>query len=206
MKHMEIEYKWQANTPRAFSRAKQVLAKLCGAVTEKKLHIQDTYLDDNLRRLSQKRIALRVRCTDGKWEATYKTRTQLKNGKAVRKEHTILLPHCTTSAQAISQLQRKKKWQGLDVSNVQPQFTITNLRTVFQFSFDGAELELALDNVRLHVCGRQVLFKEIELELKRASSKSLDRFARAFEQQTKLKRANFSKVKTAETLLQWWKK
>ncbi len=206
MKHMEIEYKWEANTPRAFSRAKQVLTKLCGTVSERKLHIQDTYVDDAQRCLSEQHIAMRVRCTDGKWEATYKTRTQIKNGKAVRKEHTISLPHCSTQAQALAQLQRKKKWQGLDVSNVQPQFTIANLRTVFQFSFDGAELELALDNVRLHVCGRQVLFKEIELELKRASSKSLDRFAHAFEQQTKLERANFSKVKTAETLLKWWKK
>lgn len=206
MKHMEIEYKWEANTPRAFSRAKKVLAKLSSAATGKKLHIQDTYLDDDKRRLSQQRIALRVRCTDGEWEATYKTRTQLKNGKAVRGEHTIFLEHCSTPAQAILQLQRKKKWHGLDVSNLHAQFSITNLRTIFQFRFDGAELELALDNVRLHVCGRQVLFKEIELELKRGSSKSLDQFARAFEQQTKLERANFSKVKTAETLLQWWKK
>ncbi len=206
MKHMEIEYKWQANTPRAFSRAKKALAKLGGTAVENKLHIQDTYVDDDKRRLSRQRIAMRVRCTDGKWEATYKTRTQLKNGKAVRTEHTIPLTQCTTPAQAILQLQRKKKWQGLDVSNLHVQFSITNLRTIFQFHFNNAELELALDNVRLHVCGRQVLFKEIELELKNGSNASLDQFAHAFEQHTKLKRADFSKVKMAETLLKLLKK
>ena len=205
MKHMETEYKWEANIPRDFYRAKQTLTNLCGEIPSQKLHIKDTYLDDPQHNLSKQRIALRVRNTDGKWEATFKTRTQIKNGKATRREETLSLT-AHTQAQAIAQLQRKKTWKGLDVSRLRKQFEIKNTRTIFQFVFDGANVEMALDKVCVCVCGRQVSFKEIELELKHGSSKSFDRFAKLFSQQTQLKRATFSKVKTAETFLKLWKK
>lgn len=205
MKHIETEYKWEANTPRAFYCAKQTLTDLCGQIPSQKLHIKDTYLDDAQHNLSKQHIALRVRNTDGKWEATFKTRTQIRNGKATRHEETLSLT-ARTQAQAIAQLQNKKKWKGLTVSVLYKQFEIKNTRTVFQFIFDGANIELALDKVCAYVCGRQVLFKEIELELKRGSSQSFEHFANLFSQQTKLKRATFSKVKTAETLLKLWKK
>ena len=108
MKHMEIEYKWDANTPRAFARAHHALTDLCGPLTPHMLHIRDTYLDDAKQSLAKQLIALRVRNTDGKWEATFKTRTQIKNGKAVRQEETLPLPNVKNFSQALRTLAQKK--------------------------------------------------------------------------------------------------
>jgi len=206
MKHLEIECKWEANSPRAFSRAKAFLMQLGGKVTSKKLTIKDTYLEDNWGHLAAQKIALRVRNTDGKWEATFKTRTEIKNGKAVRREENLPLPQAKNVAQALSLLAQKKRWCGVDVRQLNPTFTLANKRTIYEFDYDGATLEMAQDNVTIYVLGRQVKFKEIEVELKKGDAEKLEKFALALTRTTKLKRAKISKVKTAETFLKFWGK
>lgn len=206
MKHLEIECKWDANTPRAFSRAKAFIAKLGGKVTSKKLAIEDTYLDDKAGNLAAQKVALRVRNCAGKWQATFKTRTEIKNGKAVRREENLPLPRATNLTQALNLLAQKKKWCGLHVAQVTAKFTLANKRTTYVFDYDGATLEMALDNVSIYVLGRQVKFKEIEVELKKGDAEKLEKFAAVFTRNTKLKRAKISKVKTAETFLKFWKK
>ena len=170
MKHLEIECKWEANSPRAFSRAKAFLMQLGGKVTSKKLTIKDTYLDDNLGHLAAQKIALRVRNTDGKWEAAFKTRTEIKNGKAVRREENLPLPQAKNVAQALSLLAQKKRWCGVDVRQLNPTFTLANKRTIYEFDYDGATLEMAQDHVTVYVLGRQIKFKEIEVELKKGKN------------------------------------
>ena len=201
MKNLEIEYKWQAQTPRAFSRARRVLTKLCGSVRFEKLNIQDVYLDHAEADLSAQKIALRVRNTDGKWEATFKTRTQLKNGKATRQEATLPLPNVKNIKQALQILAQKKKWKGICLIGVEPVFKIKNKRTVCLFKYDGTCLEMALDNVTIYALRHSLKMKEIELELKRGKQEALDKFATIFSQQTQLLQAKNSKVKTAEKFL-----
>lgn len=204
MKHMEIEYKWDANSPRAFYHAKRALQNLCGPIPAQTLHIQDTYLDDEKHSLSKELIALRLRNTDGKWEATFKTRTEIKNGKAVRREETLPLPAAKKLAQAVQALVQKKSWQGIATINLKVQFTLTNRRTLFSFNYQGSQLEMVLDRVLILVAGRKVYMQEIELELKHGNTQTLDQFAKLFSQQTKLPRTKISKVKTAETLRKLW--
>lgn len=206
MRNMEIEYKWDGNTPRAFARAQQFLAQLDRAVLPKYLKIKDVYLDHASGDLSAQKIALRVRNTDGKWEATYKTRTEIKSGKAVRREETLPLPGVTHLAQALRVLTRQKKWGPIPLTGLEEKFSLVNKRTLYVFNYDGAKLEMALDEVCLHVLGRRVAFKEIEVELKKGTSQTLDRFAFVFSKRTHLKKAKISKVKTAETFLKFWKK
>lgn len=206
MKNVEMEYKWNANVPRAFTRARRALTKLVGAHTETRLHITDTYLDHTDENFAKQRIAFRVRNTGEKWEATFKTRTEIKNGKAVRREETLPLPSVKNLTQALHVLQQKKTWKGLRVTNLQPQFVLKNKRSACEFNFEKSRLEMALDEVTIFVCGRQVNMKEIELELKQGSVKSFEKFARAFAVQTKLDAMKMSKVKTAEALLDLWKK
>ncbi len=203
---MEIEYKWDGNTPRAFARAQQFLAQLDRAVLPKYLKIKDVYLDHATGDLSAQKIALRVRNTDGKWEATYKTRTEIKSGKAVRREETKKLSGAKNLTQALRKLAQQRKWGELDVTGLEVKFALVNKRTLYVFNYDGAKLEMALDDVRLHVLGRRVAFKEIEVELKKGTSQVLDQFAFVFSQRTHLKKAKISKVKTAETFLKFWKK
>ncbi len=206
MKHLEIECKWDANTPRAFSRAQDFLRGINPKITSKQLKIKDTYLDHATGDLATQKIALRVRNTSSKWEATFKTRSEIKNGKATRREENLPLPRVKNLTQALQFLAKQKKWYGVDVTGLEVKFTLANKRTVYGLNYDGSTLEMALDDVTLFVVGRQVKFKEIEVELKRGKSEGLDKFCRAFSQQTKLKRAHISKVKTAETFLKFWKK
>ena len=206
MKHLEIECKWDANSPRAFQRARKALTNLCGPITPRLLHIRDTYLDDAKESLVKKFIALRVRNTDGKWEATFKTRTQIKNGKAVRREETLPLPNVKNFKQALRALTQKKSWKGINTTALASRFTLNNKRDVYEFTYQGARLEMALDKVTIYVLGRRVHMQEIELELKRGKSEALDQFAQHFFEQTKLAHAKISKVKTAEMLYKLWKK
>ena len=206
MRNLEIECKWQANAPRAFACAWRVITSLSKYTVPRQLHITDVYLDDALQNLAAQKIALRVRNTNGKWEATYKTRTEIKNGKAVRREETLALPGVKNLRQALQVLARKKLWGKLNLTGLEAQFTLVNKRSVCVFDYDGAELEMALDDVCLYVLGRQVKFKEIEVELKRGAPAALDRFARFFTHETELPRAKISKVKTAQLLLNLWKK
>lgn len=205
MKNLEIECKFDANTPHAFTRARKFVTDSVQLVAVKTLHITDTYLDHLQRDLAAQQIALRIRNTDGKWEATFKTRTEIKDGKAIRQEETLLLASAKNRRQALQQLAEHRYWQGVDVTALVPQFTLVNRRTVLLFNYKNATLEMALDNVTLHLLGRQVKFKEIEIELRRGARQALDNFTQLFKQQTRLKPAIMSKVKTAETLLQLWK-
>ena len=204
MKHLEIECKWDGNTPRAFYKACQFLMQLNTKITSKKLQIKDTYLDHANADLSAKKIALRVRNTNGKWEATFKTRTEIKNGKAVRREETLPMPRVHNLKQALQFLAQQKNWKGIHTTCLQIKFVLSNKRTVHTFDYDGATLEMALDTVTLYVLGRQVKLKEIEVELKRGPAGKLDQFSATFARATKLKRVQISKVKTAETFLKFW--
>ena len=187
-------------------RARRFLQKLNIPAKPRLLHIQDAYLDHANRDLAKQKIALRVRNTDGKWEATFKTRTQIKQGKAVRQEETLPLARVKNIQQALRFLAQKKRWKQLDVRALETQFLITNKRVVYGFTFDGEKLEMALDDVTLHVAGRQLKMKEIEVELKGNNVHALDHFIKQFVRETKLKRMQISKVKTAEKLLAMWKK
>ncbi len=206
MKNFETEYKLDANTPGAFARARRFLQTVNSKVKPQLLQIKDTYLDHATRDLAAQKIALRVRNTDGKWETTFKTCTQIKQGKAVRQEETLPLLRVTNLKQALHFLEQKKRWGPLDVRGLQVQFSISNKRTVYVFDYDGEQLEMALDNVTLCVRGRQLKMKEIEVELKGKNEAALEHFIKQFVCATQLKRMQISKVKTAEKLLAMWKK
>jgi len=206
MKNVEMEYKWDANTPQTFGRAKRALHNLVKVKKTALLHISDVYMDHADLQFAKQCIAFRIRNTEGDWEATFKTRTKIKNGKAVRREETLPLVHVQTLQQALEQLAARKEWKGLDVKNLVAQFALKNKRTLYEFDFKKTRLEMALDDVTILVCGRQVKMKEIELELKQGRVENFETFARLFVAQTRLLPMQMSKVKTAEVLLNLWKK
>ena len=115
MPNIETEFKWDSNSPRAFARVLSAVRQVPSVrlSAPRVLHICDTYLDTPERFFEQNKIAFRVRNTDGVWEATYKTRTEVKNGRAVRREESLPLPGIKNLAQALSFLADKKKWDKL---------------------------------------------------------------------------------------------
>ena len=200
MKNVEIEYKLDANTPRAFEKVRRFLKSFVH-VAGTDLHIQDVYLDHANNDLSKQKIALRLRNTDGKWEATFKTRTEIKQGKAVRREETLPLVHAHNLPQALAQLGAKRTWKGLRVTELIPRFVIKNKRTIYDVIYQKSKLEISLDRVTILAAGRQLKMKEIEIELKAGLPVMLDQFVQVLMQHTKLKRTINSKVKTAQCLL-----
>ncbi len=204
MKNMETEFKWEANAPRAFAKMLAAARKNARVSTPEKLQITDVYLASQDGSFEKEQIAFRVRNYSGKWEATFKTRTEIKNGKAVRREETLPLVGVRTVSDALTFLNAKKRWKGLCVANLKPIFQIRNKRQIWCVAVKGAEGELSFDDCQIGVCGRQVLMKEIELEAKRGSTKKLEELAAVLTQQSGLNAARVSKVKTAAALLKLW--
>ena len=206
MPNIETEFKWDSNSPRAFARVLSAVRQVPSVrlSAPRVLHICDTYLDTPEHFFEQNKIAFRVRNTDGKWEATYKTRTEVKNGRAVRREESLPLPGIKNLAQALSFLADKKKWDKLPLTGLKMLFALWNKRTSYDILFNGVEAELSLDNFMICVCGRRVLMKEAELELKKGLPDTLDELARQITQASGLAYARVSKVKTATALLALW--
>lgn len=200
-----MEFKWDGNSPRAFYKMRRALQSCADVDSPEKVNITDTYLDDEKNSLSAQKIALRVRCENKKWEVTFKTKTEIKNGLAVRKEETLKLKNVNNLREALSFLHRKKIWEGIDTSSVFPRFTIKNKRTVFDVKFQKSIAQAACDDFEIFVCGRVVKMKEIELELKKGTLNDLQILAQLITQKSDLKIVKNSKVKTAETLLKLWK-
>ena len=206
MPNIETEFKWDSNSPRAFARVLSAVRQVPSVrlSAPRVLHICDTYLDTPEHFFEQNKIAFRVRNTDGVWEATYKTRTEVKNGRAVRREVSLPLTGIKNLAQALSFLADKKKWDKLPLTGLKMLFALRNKRTSYDILFNGVEAELSLDNFMICVCGRRVLMKEAELELKKGQPDTLDELARQITQASGLAYARVSKVKTATALLALW--
>lgn len=204
MKNMETEFKWDANAPRAFARLLRAVKASARVEDVRRLHIRDVYLDHADRSFEDNKIAFRVRCVNGTFEATFKTRTEIVNGKAVRREETLPLPGATNIAQAMALLNRKQTWHGLNVAGLVKRFEIRNRRQARNVFFDGAAFELAFDTCDILVCGRVVKMKEIELELKCGAAEKLDALAALLSRESGLPAMKCSKVKTACALLVLW--
>lgn len=207
MKNMETEFKWDGNVPRAFVRMLRAANASADKISPcQNLKIKDIYLDHADRSFEAQKIAFRVRSTDGAFEATFKTRTEIIDGKAVRREETLPLSGVTNLTQALEFLKCKKTWKGLCVSGLSPRFEIRNRRQTRAVFFDGAEFELAFDSCEISVCGRALKMKEIELELKRGTAEKLDALCALLSRASGLKAMRFSKVKTACALADLWGK
>jgi len=206
MKNLEIEYKWEANAPRAFAEMLKAVKnlKIVRLSRPQKLSICDVYLDHPDYSFEREELAFRVRNTGTQWEATFKTRTEIVDGRAMRREETLPLPGVKNAPEALEKLNQKKHWCGLNVTQLVPLFEIHNQRTIYQLTWRKNQAELALDNCMVHVCGRKVCFKEIELELKKGSAEQLTLLAEELSGESGLAAAKISKVKTAVMLRELW--
>ena len=204
MKNLETEIKWDADTPRAFWRMLSAVKKQipAGEITAKNiLRITDVYLDHADHRFEKEQLAFRVRHFQNVWEATFKTRTQLVNGKAVRREETQRLRGVKNLTEVLEKLSAQKTWKKLSLTGLQPLFTIKNKRMVRQIFQPKFQAELAFDTCTIIAGEKRAPRKEIELELKRGNAAAFEEFAACLSRTSGLSRAKTSKVKTAVLLL-----
>ena len=206
MKNLETEFKWECENPLCFTQAVRVMRALGKMSAPVNLTICDTYLDHADEQFSKQKIAFRVRNVNRRWEATFKTRSEVKNGKAVRREETLPLPNVKNLAQALSLLARKKTWKNLNVRDLQKQFVLKNKRRIFNVTYQKCQAELALDRFSVLVCGREVKMREIELERKHGSQKDFEALAVLFTARSGFAVVKNSKVKTAYLLRKLWSK
>lgn len=204
MKNLETEFKWECSAPSDFVKAVRVMRTLGKLSAPANLSICDTYLDHADEQFSKQKIAFRVRHVSHRWEATFKTRTEVKNGKAVRREETLPLSGVKNLPQALLFLTRKKTWKNLDVRDLQKQFVLKNKRRILNVRYKKCQAELALDKFSILVCGHEVKMREIELELKRGSQKDFEALALLFTARSGLTFVKNSKVKTAYALRRMW--
>lgn len=201
---IETEFKWRATAPADFDKMLSAVRTLTGRALPpvQILHISDAYADTPDEALSAQKIAMRVRCTDGAYEATLKTKTQLENGKAVRREETLPLPGAHTHREALVALRSRGTWQGVDVAQLEFKFYIQNNRRVYTLVQAGAIYELALDEVEITAGERRQNMLEIELELKAGPTEDFCVWAQKLGEISGLKAPEYSKVATATAL---WK-
>ena len=206
MKNFEIEYKWSAAEPRSFYKMRRAMAGAGIAATSQTLHLRDVYLDTPSGELGAQKIAFRLRSTNGAWEATFKTKTEVINGKAVRREETLPLPAARSFRHALRLLHEKKRWKGLVLEGLATQFEIRNRRVLHLIKQPGFSAEISFDNCNIVVGKQRVIFKEIEMEFKRGRIKSFEQTVRLLHLKSGLKFSKCSKVKTAISLLKANKK
>ena len=205
MKQTEIEFKWEANVPRAFWRMRRALQKTKVQMAPTQIcQITDTYFDNSFNDFERNQMALRLRCCNQHWEATLKSRTKIINGKAVRSEDTWDLPKVKNLKQSLDVLRHKKSWEGCDIQNVHPLFMLKNHREIQQIKSKNWQAEISFDNCEILVCGRRIFLKEIELEFKKGDIASFEQYARQLTRNSGLNKARVSKVKTACSLLKLW--
>ena len=200
MTHIETEFKWEANTFHAFQKMRQAAEELGKLSAPDQVFICDTYMDHTDGQFARQNIAFRVRNIGARWECSFKTKTDLKNGLAVRQEETLALP-VKNVHQASAFLTRKKTWQGLNVENLRPTFSLVNRRTIHMLKTPQVQAELAYDAVQFLICGRIVKIWELELELKKGTPKALQALAQKLTEKTGLPLAKISKVETAQAIL-----
>ena len=205
---IECEFKWKARTQEDFSRMLQVVREHFPGLVNGPLAVlnEDFYLDTPQGVWSAHNTALRLRCANGRFEATAKSQTKMVDGKAVRKEETLPLPAAANITQALKMLQGKGAWLGFPVEKLEIVFTITNHRRIYNLTDANAVYELAFDDCILSVSGRQIELKEIELELKTGDEKIFSSFAGVLKQKSGLNAPEKSKVESARALLEDEKK
>ena len=161
---IETEFKWRAAAAADFDKMLSAVSTLTARAMppEQILQILDAYADTPDEALSAQKIALLVRCSDGAYEATLNSKTQLENGKAVRREETLPLPGAHTHREALAALRSRGTWQGVEVAQLEFKFYIQNNRRVYTLVQADAIYELALDEVEITAGERRQNLLEIE--------------------------------------------
>ncbi|MBR3899077.1 MAG: CYTH domain-containing protein [Elusimicrobiaceae bacterium] len=202
MSHIEKEFKWAVQNIADFETFLTALRRVVKEpLAEQQLLITDSYLDNPSAALSAQKVALRIRQVGDCFEATMKTRSQLQQGLARRKELSLPLSSAVDLPTALEQLQSIKTWEGIGLENLAVKFQIKNCRRAYAFTYEDALCEAALDEYQILAGGKTLLCREIELELKSGAEQTLQTLIDILTQRSGLAPAKISKVATAEKLL-----
>ena len=199
----EKEMKWDASRRGDFNLFLAALEYAVGPLPLfADLAITDYYLDNEKGDFSARRMALRIRRQKGRYEATLKGRSALKNGLARRVELTKPLACARSFSSALRALQRESQWEKMPLYNLRVRFVLRNRRRSYKVRFGNSLCEASLDRYVIFAAERRLARKEIELEMKGGTEKDFLRLVRLLTQRSGLPFVRVSKVASAEKLLQ----
>lgn len=199
---VELEYKWQADTPGVLRRFVQALYQSEARVSApQKWRLTDHYLDTDSWELSRRKIAFRIRRMNGSYELTIKTRSRLHNAVARRQEKTYTLQYIHSKQGALQYIYQSPIWQNITNQSPVIRFSIYNQRISYIIRYRTSIWEASLDNYLIKAAGKTQRRKEIELELKKGTEKEFHKFAKQMIQLAHLQPVKKSKVASAEALL-----
>ena len=161
--------------------------------------LANCYYDTPQQALKQARIALRVRRVGNQWIQTLKTAGQVDaNGISTRGEWEWELP----TSQLNTELARGQLPAQIDVAKLKPLFTTDFKRTAWLIDYQGALIEVALDQGEIFAAPKRAPISEVELELKSGETRGLLALAELLKSEIELKVSTVSKAERAQRLLE----
>lgn len=167
----EIELKLRVQSADV-PRLRAALTQLAGDVRARQSKLTSHYFDTPQLTLLQAGAALRVRRVDRKWLQTLKGGGAVQGGMHIREEQEWPVARPLPD---LSKLQPKAL--GLPWHEIAPQlvpvFSTVFQRSIWQISYQGSEIEAALDCGAVHADAQQEAILELELELKAGQPSAL---------------------------------
>jgi len=195
--HIEREYKWEAFDRNDFSVFLSALKNSVKIVSSEEKLLEDFYFDSPDKYFSSSKTSARIRKEKNNFTLTLKKDSPLQNGFASREEkETRLKARDLTAALKEAQIILGKK--------LLPVFSLTNEREVYHVK-SAFTAEVCFDSFTINLKQGKLAMKEIEMEFKSGGEEAFRRAALRITDDTGLKFAEVSKVKTALAALEFYK-
>lgn len=163
------------------------------------LMLANCYYDTPQQELKQARVALRVRRAGNQWIQTLKSAGVVDaNGMSTRGEWEWELSSSELNV-ALAQVQLPSK---INAAELKPVFTTDFKRTAWLVDYQGACVEVALDQGAIFAAPKRVPISEVELELKSGDTNGLLALAELLKGEIDLQVSTVSKAERAQRLLE----
>ncbi len=163
------------------------------------LMLANCYYDTPQQELKQARVALRVRRAGNQWIQTLKSAGVVdSNGISTRGEWEWELP----SSELNIDLAREQLPSQINGAALKPLFTTDFKRTAWLIDYQGACVEVALDQGEIFAAPKRMPISEVELELKSGATSGLLALAELLKGEIDLQISTVSKAERAQRLLE----
>lgn len=160
--------------------------------------LANCYYDTPSQDLKRARIALRVRRAGSQWIQTLKTAGSVDaNGISTRGEWEWELPSSELNTHLVLEYLPAQ----IETAALRPLFTTDFKRTTWLVDYEGASIEVALDQGEIFAAPKRVPISEVELELKVGDKSGLLALAEVLQASIDMQVSTVSKAERAQQLL-----
>ena len=169
---------------------------------EPEMRLQNDYYDTADHLFQQEKMGVRVRGNNGRFEQTMKTHGKVSGGLHERAEYNVALDGAEPDLRLFPGDVWPEGWQIEQVNdNLQRQFSTHFVRTAFDVEWDGACVEVVIDEGEASTGKNSSPIHEIELELKQGEVSHLFTLAKLITENTPVRLSDVSKAAQGYQLL-----